>query len=321
MRIEELQQLGELWGPSGREDRVRTFLREALGACSLESTVDPLGSLSVRVGSGERRLLVGASMDQPFGFANALEKDGRLRISLQGPAAPLGFLGGTVEFASGLRGVVGSDKSPHGGVPEEGDLFVAVGTSSAAETEALVTLGNPAVRRIPWLSDGQQVAGSDLWCRGGCAILLELCRLWPQNAPWTLEAVFAAHGVLSGRGLSVALRRHTPDACVVLEGLPATPGGTPGTGALLGLRGASGAGDPALGAQLEAAAARASLSVVGVLSSLTHPLAAGVAASATGVPWAHLGFAVENWGAGAELCRRGDLEAVAHLLKAFAEVL
>lgn len=317
MRIEELQELGGIWGPSGREDRVRAFLREALGACHLESTVDPLGSLSVRVGSGERRLLVGAALDQPFGFANALEKDGRLRISLQGPAAPLGFLGSTVEFASGLRGVVGSDVSPQGALPEEGNLFVAVGTSSAAETEALVALGDAAVRRIPWLSDGNQVAGSDLWCRGGCAVLLELCRRWPQNSPWALEAVFAAHGVLSGRGLSVALRQSAPQACAVVEGLPAASGWAPGSGALLCVRDGAGAGDAALGSRMEEIAARAHLPLIRALSPLIHPLAAGATASATGVPWIHLGFAVENWGAGAELCRLGDLEAVEALLEAF----
>lgn len=321
MHIEELQHLGKLWGPSGREDQVRKFLQETLEPHRLNSTVDPLGSLSVQVGSGDRHLLVAAPLDQPFGFVNALEPDGHLRISLQGPIVPLGFLGSVVEFASGLRGVVGTESLKNNALPEESDLFVALGGNPPFGAESSVALGDPLVRRTPWFSDGTRVTGSDLWCRGACALLLDLCRSWPRNSSWTLDAVFAAHGILSGRGLAVALRNKVPQACVVVEGIPLVPGHAPGTGtgALLCLRDAAETGDIALGNQLETAAASADLSLTRVLSPVAHPLATGAASGAAGIPWIHVGFAVENWGAGTELCLRKDLEAVVHLLEAFGK--
>lgn len=317
MYIEELQCLGTLWGPSGQEERVRNFLKKTLHAHHLNTTIDPLGSFSVQVGSGDKHLLVAAPLDQPFGFINALEPNGHLRISLQGPIVPLGFVGSVVEFASGLQGIVGAESLKNNALPEESDLFVALGEDIGAAPPA--SLGDLLVRRTPWLSDGIRITGSDLWCRGACAILLDICRSWPQDSSWTLDAVFIAHGILSGRGLSVALRNKSPHACLVLEGIPFIPGRAPGAGALLCLRDAAEAGDLTLGNRLEAIAASAGLPLTRVLSPIAHPLAAGAASAGTGIPWIHIGFAVENWGAPAELCFWKDMEAIIGLLKTFGE--
>ena len=76
--IELIRKLVETWGPPGYEHRIRDIIREEVSALADEIWVDGLGNLICRVGSGGKKVLVAAHMDEIGLMANYQEPEKRL---------------------------------------------------------------------------------------------------------------------------------------------------------------------------------------------------------------------------------------------------
>ena len=59
-----VKKLVEAWGPSGYEHHIRRLIQDEVAGLADEITVDPLGNLICRVGSGGPKVMISAHMDE-----------------------------------------------------------------------------------------------------------------------------------------------------------------------------------------------------------------------------------------------------------------
>ena len=62
--IELTKKLVETWGPPGYEHRIRNLIAKEVEELADETWVDGLGNLLCRVGSGGKKVLIAAHMDE-----------------------------------------------------------------------------------------------------------------------------------------------------------------------------------------------------------------------------------------------------------------
>ena len=77
---EVIKKLVEAWGPSGFEHHVRVLIRQEVEPYADSIEVDPLGSLICRVGSGGKKVMIAAHMDEIGFVVRYIESKGFLRV-------------------------------------------------------------------------------------------------------------------------------------------------------------------------------------------------------------------------------------------------
>jgi putative aminopeptidase FrvX len=178
--------------PTGEEVRTTTALVKPLAAATGGTvTVDALGNVIIRKGSGSPKRVVACAIDKP-GFAiTQITADGMLRVHRVGGAShPLwdqAHEGNQLEILT-ARGVVPAVSAIANGhfaqqhrrdtlVTTENDLWLDVGARSAAEVASLgVQLLDPVQRRLPAWPYAGYVAGANASGRAGCAAVVAAAR-------------------------------------------------------------------------------------------------------------------------------------------------
>ena len=125
-----------------------------------------------------------------------------------------------------MDGVTGG-KPAHVLTPEEvkqaiplDEMFVDLGTSSRAETEALgVGVGDLVTfAREPGLLNGTRVfTGKAVDDRSGCAVMIEVMRRLSKDAAATVWATAAVQEALGIRGAGPAATRIVPDVALAID--------------------------------------------------------------------------------------------------------
>ncbi len=228
-----LHALTAVYGPSGREHRVREAI-SALAAPLCETLqTDPLGNLiALRPGKSGKRLMLTAHMDQIGLMVTDVQEDGFLRVTAIGGLKPAMAIARRVVFESGALGTVYYEtktKSP--GEAEMEDLFIDIGAKDKAEAEAVARIGDIAIFYSPLQIENGLATGGALDDRLGCAVLLEALAGPCQH---DLYAVFTAQEEVGTRGAGPAAYGILPDLCVALDVTPSgdTPKAAPSAIAL-----------------------------------------------------------------------------------------
>ena len=103
-----IRKLVEAWGPSGYEHQVRRLIQEEVADLVDEMRVDALGNLICRVGSGGKKVMVSAHMDEIGVMAMFAEPEsGYLRFDPIGGLLHSTLAGNRVRFEDGTTGVIG----------------------------------------------------------------------------------------------------------------------------------------------------------------------------------------------------------------------
>ena len=123
--------------------------------------VDALGNLIARKGSGDKRVMLAAHMDQIGLVVTEADKKGFLRVHNVGYLRRPYALGCLVRFENGLRGVVAREVERDDPADMSlGKLFVDIGASSREEALERVPIGDMAVLEPQWGGAGQRLRGS-----------------------------------------------------------------------------------------------------------------------------------------------------------------
>ncbi|MGI6208768.1 MAG: M42 family metallopeptidase [Anaerolineae bacterium] len=171
-----LRKLSEAYGPSGREVEVRELIRSEIEGLADSVTVDALGNLVAVKGSGGKRVMIAAHMDEIGIIVSHIDEKGFLRFGTIGGVPPLGLVGSRVRFADGTTGVIGAEKlEDRDKVPGYAKLFIDIGARSRDEVHLKV--GDLACMDRPFSAcGGSRLVGKAMDDRAGCAVMIEALR-------------------------------------------------------------------------------------------------------------------------------------------------
>ena len=211
MLKETLLKLLTIPGPSGYESACADYIEAEMKPFVDTVTRDVMGNLiCTKKGSGGKRIMLTAHMDEIGFVVTAIEDKGFLRVTTLGGVNPKVTLASHVTMKSGAPGVLFQESG------SEGQLFIDVGASNREEAEALAQIGDWAVVRGVISDMGNRIAAPYLDDRSGCAVLMETLR----NLPATdneIVAVFTTQEEVGLRGAQTAGYAVDPDIAIALD--------------------------------------------------------------------------------------------------------
>jgi endoglucanase len=216
------KRLAEAFGVSGFEDEIRNVIREEVAGLVDEATVDALGNLVAvkkgRGGTGGRRVMLAAHMDQIGLMVTHVDEKGFMRFTNVGFIYSLASWGGQVRFADGTIGTVGLDgrADPRHKLPELRDFYIDVGAASKAEVKQKV--GAVAGFWPGFVGQGNTWFSPNMDDRVGCVVLVQLLRELKDKAiGHDLYAVFTTQEEVGTRGARTAGYALDPDLAIALD--------------------------------------------------------------------------------------------------------
>lgn len=229
-----LKQLSEAVGVTGREDKVREIVIEAIAGQVDEVRVDSIGNV-IALKKGDRasalRVMVAAHMDEVGLMINHIEKSGELRFYKVGglddrilPAKMVWIGDEQVPGVIGAKPVHLTERQERNKVIKYNNLVIDIGASSQEEAQKQVKVGDYATFATEFVEldpDGENwraVRGKAFDDRAGCAVLIELLK---TQYPFDLYGVFTVQEEVGLRGARVAAFAIEPDLAFVLEGTAA----------------------------------------------------------------------------------------------------
>ncbi|HML24599.1 MAG TPA: M20/M25/M40 family metallo-hydrolase [Aggregatilinea sp.] len=213
-----IKRLAEAWGPSGYEHHVRDLIRAEVEPLADELWIDPLGSLICRVGSGEKRIMTAAHMDEIGLIVGHLDRQGYARFSAIGSLFPAMLLGTRVRFENGVIGTLGVENpySKRRSVYNLDDFFVDI--SASVDGNAEVHVGDPAGFVGEVVTRGERMIGKSLDDRTGCAIQIEaMRRLKESGTPHSVYFAFTVQEEVGSRGAQTAAYAIEPHLGIALD--------------------------------------------------------------------------------------------------------
>ena len=229
MLLDTLRELCSLFGPSGCEDTVRSFLMAQAQPYADRMELTPNGTLLVhkkgRV-KPKHRLLLAAHMDEVALIVKSVDEEGFLRFRPVGGIDRRVLPGKTVFVGDGrIPGVIGMKPihlCGHGEtekVPQIKDLYIDIGASDRESAGKLAEPGD-YISFDPEFSELENgfVCSKAIDDRIGCAIMLELIK---EELPVDTWFAFTVQEEIGSRGAFGAAFAVNPEIAMVLEGTSA----------------------------------------------------------------------------------------------------
>lgn len=212
-----LTKLTEAYGPSGSEGPVRELIRKEVEPYVDEIRVDALGNLiCLKKGTGGKKVLLDAHMDEIGLMVTHIDKDGFLRYGTIGGVNPFISLGQRVYFENGTFGVIGSERVDDPKDLKTEKLFVDIGAKNKEEASAKVKVGDSAAFFQPAVCLGSRFVAKALDDRAACAVLIETLKRVGEAAH-DIYAVFATQEEVGLRGARVAAFGIEPDVGIAID--------------------------------------------------------------------------------------------------------
>lgn len=213
-----IRKLTEAWGPSGYEHHVRRLIQDEVTPLCDEVSTDPLGNLICKVGSGGKKVMVSAHMDEIGVMALYQEpQTGYLRFDAIGGLLQSTLHGNRVRFEDGTVGVVAvHDRFGKGRTQTNNldDFYIDVqGEHSASVVEP----GQPAAFDRAMEVRGSRVVAKSLDDRIGCVVAIEAMRKLNKTAANEVYFVFSVQEEVGVRGARVAAQAINPEIGIALD--------------------------------------------------------------------------------------------------------
>ncbi len=213
-----VKKLVEAWGPSGYEHHVRALIQEEVAGLADEIRVDPLGNLICRVGSGGRKIMVSAHMDEIGVMTTFAEPEsGYLRFASIGGLLNTTLAGNRVRFEDGTIGVIavhdqfGESRTS---VPDLNNFYIDV--SSGSDTPDIQP-GSPAGLWRELEVRGTRLIAKSMDDRIGCVVGIEAMRQLNKETANECYFVFSVQEEVGLRGARTAAQGINPDIGIALD--------------------------------------------------------------------------------------------------------
>jgi endoglucanase len=207
-------------GAPGFEQKVRDLVLKEIKPLVDEIEIDNMGNVyAIKRGTGDKRVMVGAHMDEIGFMVTHIDDKGFIRFHTLGGFDPKTLTAQRV-IIHGKKDVIGvmASKPIHVMTPDERnkvaklqDYFIDTGLD-AKEVKKLVTIGDPITREREFIEMGNCVNGKSLDNRLAVFILIEtLKKLKGKKIPYDLYGVFTVQEEVGIRGANVSAMRINPD--------------------------------------------------------------------------------------------------------------
>ena len=213
--MELLKKLTQTYSPSGNESRIRELVRSLVEPCADEVYDDNLGNLVVHKKGNGKKIVFAAHMDEIGLLVNYLDDKGFLRFAPLGGIMSACALYQSVEFESGIRGVVsyeGKEDIKKG--IDITKMYVDIGAQSA--TDAGIEIGDSAVFCGDFFQNGDFVSAKAMDNRAGVYVLIKAL-MQTDKSPNDLYFVFTTQEELGCRGAKAAANAIAPDIALAVD--------------------------------------------------------------------------------------------------------
>lgn len=218
INVNLLKEICEVAGAPGFEQRVRNIVKREVAPLVDELKTDNLGNvIAVKKGKAEKKIMIGAHMDEIGFITTHIDEQGFLRFTTLGgfDAKTLTAQRVIVHGKKDLVGVMGS-KPIHVMTPEERtkapkttDYFIDLGMTKK-EVQKIVQIGDPITRERTLIEMGGCVNCKSIDNRVSVYILIEMLREI-KTPPYDIYAVFTVQEEVGIRGANVASLKIQPD--------------------------------------------------------------------------------------------------------------
>ena len=210
--IELTKKLVETWGPPGYEHRIRDLIGKEVEELADETWVDGLGNLLCRVGSGGKKVLIAAHMDEIGLMTNYQEAEsGFLRFTSMGGLRHDTLNGNRVIFEDGAVGVIAVQD---GGGKSLGDFYIDVQNDRDSHA---ISVGQPAGFMREMQVRGSRIVAKSLDDRIGCVVAIEAMRRLQKQAPNEVYFAFTVQEEVGLRGARTAAQGVRPDIGIAID--------------------------------------------------------------------------------------------------------
>lgn len=211
--MELLKELTEIYGPSGREDKIREFIKKKVSPYADETETDILGNLIVHKKGTGKKIMLAAHMDEIGIIVTFIDNNGFLRFSGVGGLNRQDILYKRVCFENGVIGVVGTEKDNKDKLISK--MFIDIGAENKEEAEKMVAVGDMASFAGEFKKSGNAVISKALDNRAGCYVLIEALKHVETNND--LYFVFTVQEEVGLRGAKTSAYGIEPDFAVAID--------------------------------------------------------------------------------------------------------
>jgi len=215
---EIVQQLTEMYGPSGSESQIRALIAQMIDTYVDETRTDALGNLiavkRATTTQSAGTLMLAAHMDEIGVVVSYIDEKGFCRFHGVGGVPVQNLIGGRVLFENGTTGVIGEEKFSSGKLPPMEKLYIDVGATS--RDDAPVRVGDFAGFYRPFVDQGTRWIAKSMDDRIGCAILIQMLKELEETA-YDIYAVFTSQEEVGTRGAVVSAFGIDPDIGIAID--------------------------------------------------------------------------------------------------------
>jgi tetrahedral aminopeptidase len=213
-----IKKLVEAWGPSGYEHHVRALIEAEVRDLVDEMTVDPLGNLICRVGSGGPKVMISAHMDEIGVMTTFTEPEsGFLRFTNIGGLLHTTLAGNRVHFEDGTIGVIAVHDQfgeARTSVPDLDAFYIDTSTGNGTSP---IEPGSPAGFWREMEERGTRLIAKSMDDRIGCVVAIEAMRQLDKQTPNECYFVFSVQEEVGLRGARTAAYGVNPDVGIALD--------------------------------------------------------------------------------------------------------
>ncbi len=212
-----IKKLVEVYGPSGRENKVREIIKSEVSSYADDIKVDRMGNLIVHKKGDGKKVMIAAHMDEIGIVVSYIDKKGFLRFSPVGGIFPDYILAERIQFENGIIGVIGMEKKEKDEEPLNLDkMYIDIGAGSKEEAEKLVSIGSIGCYKREFQDNGNRIIAKSLDDRIGCVVLIEALKRI-KDTPNDLYFVFTVQEEVGTRGAKTSAFGVSPDAALAVD--------------------------------------------------------------------------------------------------------
>ncbi len=324
--LKTLQALNVCHGPAGDEAEVADVLEKLAMPFVDECRRDTMGNLIAHKKGSGSRVMFAAHMDSIGCIVTHIEKEGFLRFCKVGGLHAPDLLATPVRFKNGVRGVICLNESVEPKDVTLDDLYIDIGAHDADEAGAMVKIGDTAVYDTPTYAAGDRIVSPYMDNRISCVVLL-MAMEELQNSDNDLYFVFTTQEEVGLRGAKTAAYAIDPDYGIAVDvtvsadalGSKHTGSSKLGGGAAIKVMDTSVICHPQMVAKLETLAKERGIDAQMDIIKTGGTDAGSIHISRMGVLTGGISIPCRYIHSPQEMVDRGDVEACARLVAAFAE--
>ncbi len=216
-----IEKLVNLYGPSSKEDAVKSFIKGEIEQEVDEIGDDKFGNLVAHIkGSGEK-LLIAAHMDSIGVIVTDIDKNGFLRISEVGGLRKSFLVGQKLLFENSVEGFVFyEDKESPWEVkdPKIEKFYVDIGVSNKAKAKELVQIGSMGIYKPYFYRLNKRIIAPSLDDRAGCAVMIGVIKnLKRKKLRYDPYFVFTVQEEVGVKGARTSTYEISPDIGIAID--------------------------------------------------------------------------------------------------------